>query len=265
MSGTASLTGRRSELGLRVASGTVMILVAVAALVAGGWFFFGLVAAAALAIAAEWGGLMRMPRRAGPLCAAGVAAPLLFGVAMSWLGLSGPWGLAALPVAALGVMLAGRSGWLGAGVFYAGLPAFALLYLRANFDGATLALWAMAIVWATDIGAYFAGRAIGGPKLAPRLSPNKTWAGLIGGMAAALAAGFLLAWGTNLSWRLASIAGLLAIAAQAGDLFESWLKRRAGAKDSGRLLPGHGGVMDRLDGLVPVACLVALVRLSGWA
>jgi phosphatidate cytidylyltransferase len=114
-------------------------------------------------------------------------------------------------------------------------------------------------VWACDIGAFFAGRAIGGPKLAPRLSPNKTWAGLGGGVLAASVLALLLHRFEGLPLRLTLATPLLAAFAQAGDLFESWLKRQAGVKDSGNILPGHGGILDRLDGLVPVAPVAALL------
>jgi len=115
------------------------------------------------------------------------------------------------------------------------------------------------LVWMCDIGAYFAGKYIGGPKLAPMISPNKTWAGLIGGIALATAFGWLLHWRYGLAVRLTLATPFLAMLAQGGDLFESWLKRRAGKKDSGTLFPGHGGVLDRLDGLVPVAPVAAFL------
>lgn len=151
--------------------------------------------------------------------------------------------------------------WLSTGLAYAGLPAVALIWLRGQPDGFALVMWTMALVWATDIFAYFAGRAIGGPKIWTAVSPNKTWAGLVGGMAAAglFSALFGLYRGWPQSFGALLLLGMaLAVVAQAGDFFESWLKRRAGVKDSGRILAGHGGMMDRVDGLVPVACLVAL-------
>jgi phosphatidate cytidylyltransferase len=126
-----------------------------------------------------------------------------------------------------------------------------------------LALWTLVVVWSTDIGAYFAGRGIGGPKLSPAISPNKTWAGLGGGVAAALAGGYGLATVLSLPTPLLWLGAPMAVLAQTGDLFESWLKRRAGVKDSGRILPGHGGVLDRLDGLVPVAVAVASLLMLG--
>ncbi len=154
--------------------------------------------------------------------------------------------------------------WIVGGFLYALLPAAALLWIRERADHTLfLLLWVFIVTWSTDIGAYFAGRAIGGPKLAPAISPNKTWAGLIGGMIAAAVLGGVWATTTGLPGALIWLAPLFAAGAQLGDLFESWLKRRAGVKDSGDLLPGHGGVLDRLDGLVVVACLTALVSLAG--
>jgi phosphatidate cytidylyltransferase len=126
-----------------------------------------------------------------------------------------------------------------------------------------LLIWVFLVTWSTDIGAYFAGRAFGRRKLAPSISPGKTVEGLYGGViAAALIGGAWAIW-TGLGTPLLLLAPLFALAAQAGDLFESRMKRRAGVKDSGSWLPGHGGVLDRLDGLVPVAVLTALAQLSG--
>ena len=156
--------------------------------------------------------------------------------------------------------------WNVAGFFYALLPALALLWLRDRADhGVALVLWVFVVTWATDMGAYFVGRAIGRRKLAPVISPGKTVEGLYGGMAAATLFGGGWASLTGLNLTLLVLAPLLALAAQGGDLFESWLKRRAGLKDSGRWLPGHGGLLDRLDGLVPVAVLAALAQLAGLA
>jgi phosphatidate cytidylyltransferase len=155
-----------------------------------------------------------------------------------------------------------------AGALYVGLAAAALVALPA-----VLVAFALGIVICTDTGAYFTGRAIGGPRIAPAISPSKTWAGLLGGMTAAglfgaAGAGFIVrigsalapAHGTALPWQALlagfAIGAVLAVAAQSGDFFESWLKRRAGVKDSSNLIPGHGGVFDRVDGLLPVAIIV---------
>lgn len=260
----------RSELRVRVVAGVAMVAIALGALWLGDLFFWALVSAAALLMMAEWAGLMKAPRwkLVVALVVAAGALSLAGGIAADkaeWaipgadpLGdIVGIIGGAALLLGL--VTLSGRLGW---GLLYVVLPAVGLLYLRDQ-HGLALTLWVLVVVWATDIGAYFAGRAIGGPKLAPRLSPNKTWAGLIGGMVAATAVGAVIAIGADLSMRLLWLGGVMAVFAQAGDLFESWLKRRAGVKDSGAILPGHGGVLDRLDGLVPVASLMAALAAMG--
>ena len=152
--------------------------------------------------------------------------------------------------------------WYIGGFFYALLPALALLWIRER-SGINLLLWAFIVTWTTDIGAYFAGRKFGRRKLAPAISPGKTVEGLYGGMAAATALGGAWVLGLGLGKPLLLLAPLFALVAQGGDLFESAMKRRAGVKDSGKWLPGHGGVLDRLDGLVPVAVLTAAAQLLG--
>ena len=156
--------------------------------------------------------------------------------------------------------------WYLGGFAYALAAALALLWIRDRADnGLALLLWVFIVVWMVDIGGYFAGRAIGGAKLAPSISPNKTWAGLYGGVAAATLVGGGWALFTGLPMILLLVAPLFAVLAQGGDLFESWMKRRAGIKDSGNLLPGHGGVFDRLDGLLPVAIITGLLVVAGIA
>ena len=155
-------------------------------------------------------------------------------------------------------------GWTVGGLFYALIPTLSLLWIRDRApQGLELLYWVFIVTWTTDIGAYFAGRAIGGPKLAPTISPNKTIAGLVGGMVSAGLASWAWVQYVMLPLPLLWLAPLFATAAQGGDLFESWMKRRAGAKDSGTILPGHGGMLDRLDGLVVVAALTALCQLAG--
>lgn len=163
--------------------------------------------------------------------------------------------------------------WRVAGYFYAAIPCASLIWLRnVRFEtypqaGFCLVLFVMLCVWTTDIGAYFTGRKIGGPKMAPIISPNKTWAGLAGGVIAAMIVAGLLHFVSPypLTFHMAMFCGaLLAVVSQAGDLFESYVKRRAGVKDSGTLIPGHGGLLDRIDGLtlaVPVFAL--MVYASG--
>jgi len=129
--------------------------------------------------------------------------------------------------------------------------------------GFTAALWVFAMVWATDIGAYFAGRAFGGARLAPKISPSKTWSGLIGGMIAALVVGATLGDRAGIEGVPLWIGAPIGVLAQLGDLCQSWMKRQAGVKDSGRIIPGHGGVFDRVDGLLPVAILLGVLAFVG--
>ena len=156
------------------------------------------------------------------------------------------------------------SKWSYFGIFYVGFPALALVLLRGDPDyGFAAILWIFLIVWSADTLAYFAGRIIGGPKLAPLISPKKTWAGLGGAVAGSALVSIIFAWITPLNgiWALAILAGCLALVEQAGDLFESSLKRFHGVKDSGTLIPGHGGVIDRVDGLIAVAVAAALIGI----
>jgi phosphatidate cytidylyltransferase len=158
--------------------------------------------------------------------------------------------------------------WAIGGFAYAAIPAIALVWIRLVEPAdqfPNLLLWVFIVTWATDIGAYFVGRAFGRTKLAPSISPNKTIAGLYGGVAAATLLGGAWVLYRDLGHALIVLAPVFAATAQGGDLFESWLKRQAGVKDSSHWLPGHGGVLDRLDGLVPVAVLTVFVQLLGLA
>ncbi|MGB9368370.1 MAG: phosphatidate cytidylyltransferase [Xanthobacteraceae bacterium] len=155
-----------------------------------------------------------------------------------------------------------RIDWLAAGVGYAAVLLFAPIILRRDPAlGFAAIAFLFAVVWATDIAAYFSGRAFGGPKLWPAVSPKKTWAGAIGGTLGAIAAGALTVklFGLSVAPMLLLVAGFLSVLAQAGDLLESAIKRRFGAKDAGSIIPGHGGVMDRLDGFLTAAAAAAMV------
>ncbi len=159
----------------------------------------------------------------------------------------------------------GRAAWLVAGLFYIIVPCLALLELRADpAHGRDTLLWLFAVVWAADTGAYAFGRLIGGAKLAPVISPNKTWAGLIGGIGMAGAAGGLTALILDSAglFTLAGWSAAIGAVSQAGDLVESWVKRHFGVKDTGAILPGHGGLFDRVDGLLAAAVAVALIEAS---
>jgi phosphatidate cytidylyltransferase len=156
--------------------------------------------------------------------------------------------------------------WAVGGFLYCLAPALALLSIRERpVIGLSLLLWVFIVTWSTDIGAYFAGRRFGRRKLAPSISPNKTVEGLWGGVAAAFLFGAVWVLVTELNPARIVLAPLFAVAAQGGDLFESRMKRQAGVKDSGDWLPGHGGLLDRLDGLVPVAVLTFAAQALGLA
>ena len=263
----------RSDLPTRFAAGVVMVAVALAATWLGGWPFRVLVALAAMIMVIEWADMHRVPRLwsgLGSVLLAGLLlagseylypaadAPLIADVetmAPNWLG----FGAIALLALAVG-LLSRRLAMIG-GLVYIGVPAFALLSLSWVWE--LLVFWVFIVTWATDILAYFAGRSIGGPKLAPRISPNKTWAGLIGGIAGAALVGWLTARFFEMEPIFHWLGGPMGLIAQAGDLYESWVKRRAGVKDSGTLLPGHGGVLDRLDGLLAVALVTTLLLMAG--
>ena len=262
MVGAERMTGRvGSDLGIRAAVGAALIVLALAALWIGGWGLWTLVTAIALLAAAEWGGLvradgLRIGTALAVLAAALVcAAPAYWGTDRS--------SVALLLILALVLAMVPRCGAIACGIAYVGTAGIALLFLRAQPNGLVLTLWTLAIVWATDIGGYFAGRTFGGPRLAPRISPSKTWSGLAGGVVAAAIVGGVIGWQGGLPRPSLWLGALLAVLAQAGDLFESGMKRRAGVKDSGRILPGHGGVLDRVDGALPVAILVAALVANG--
>lgn len=177
----------------------------------------------------------------------GLMAALALG---EWLRLTGGWR---------------RPGWALAGILYVGLPVAALLWIRHDpVWGLPTILWLFATVAAIDTGAYFAGKSIGGPKLAPLISPNKTWAGLGGACVAAAMCGLIAALilGTDIGPAML-LSALIAPVAQIGDIAESAVKRYFGVKDSGSILPGHGGILDRIDGLVAAAVFLAAIRLAG--
>ena len=271
----------------RIITGVVLIIVALAAVRFGGVGFNALIAVATLIMFAEWSVMHRLGRlvmRAGLAILGGVVmlmalgrlneALLLIGFGAMILGVFAAT-LGSKPAVAGTARqridsIGGR--FAAAGILYCGLPAVSLIWLRGLTLGLQAVIFLLLCVWAADIVAFFTGRALGGPKLAPSISPNKTWSGAIGGVMGAIviAGGAAAVWLSGLGGRgfgyFFALAGGLAVLSVLGDLLESGLKRRAGVKDSGTILPGHGGVMDRLDGLVPVAIAGAAVfALTGWA
>jgi phosphatidate cytidylyltransferase len=252
------------ELALRVASAFVLAPLAIAVTYVGGWPFIVFWGLAAAGVLWEWMLLVAPDDRRTTLTTG--AASLALAIALA----GSDRRLAAVIVIAMGTLAvaslapAARRLWIAGGVPYAGAIGLAPVVLRSDAEHGFLAvIFLYAIVWTTDVVGYFVGRAVGGPKLMPRISPGKTWSGAIGGTVAAIAVGTATANAAGLTGlpAVAMIAAALSIVAQAGDLFESGLKRRFGAKDSSHIIPGHGGLMDRLDGFVAAAVLAALVGL----
>jgi phosphatidate cytidylyltransferase len=258
-----------SELRKRTLSAIVMAVVTLAATWYGGAPFRLFAAGMSLLIYYEWSKMTRLPEvdlrgdAFGWVAVICIAANLAFGD----VGLGAPL-LGGFTITALLSMLLRRgSGWMPGGVFYAGLSGISLAAIRGSDQfGLMATLFLFAVVWGTDILAYFFGRAIGGPKLAPRISPGKTWSGAIGGALSGVALGsvLVLSFFSQMSVRVAVLALALSVSSQIGDLFESFIKRRFGVKDSGHLIPGHGGVMDRVDGLV-FACFTAFLLAMAHA
>lgn len=232
----AAAEGKKSDLGVRTVSALVMLGVAGTALALGGWVWVGFVAVIALGVLWEWRGLVV---RFEPM-------PMQRGL------------------------------WNALGILYLGLAAYTLAGLRLPADGLWLVLTLTLMVIGTDVGAYFAGRTLGGPKIAPRISPSKTWAGLGGGiLGAGLVHAVVAQFHSSLGYLFAKspsglsgslLCGILvAVVAQSGDFFESWMKRRAKVKDSGTLIPGHGGLFDRVDGLLAVSFAVGVALFVAGA
>lgn len=252
------------ELRLRIVSSIALAVVALAATWMGGVAFTLFAVIIALLIFYEWSTItgFSTPERYTLFAWAGLV------MVLGQLLLEGPQNgvlvslylLIGFTVVCAIVALARRTSfWLAGGLLYAGLSGISLAALRDSY-GVIAIVFIFAVVWGTDIMAYFIGRAIGGPKLAPRISPGKTWSGAIGGTVSAIILGILVIWLSSeaITVGLVVFTLLLSVGSQLGDLFESFIKRRFGVKDSSRLIPGHGGVMDRVDGLV-AACFIAFL------
>lgn len=266
--------GQGGGLVVRVASALVLAPLALGVAYVGGPAFEVFWGIAALIVFWEWTSLVAEIDKRSVLVigvAAIVLALLLVGGSVNaGEELRGLRLLAAIIVIALGALVVGvfapadRRVFVAGGIPYAGAIGMAPSVLRFDAEYGFLAiLFLFAVVWATDIAAYFVGRAVGGPKLAPRWSPNKTWSGAIGGVVGAAIATIVLTMiaGLGSPIMLTLLAVALSVVAQAGDLFESALKRRFGAKDSSHLIPGHGGAMDRLDGFVAAATLACVLGI----
>ncbi len=271
--GNRGADARRRNLTLRVASAAVLVPVTLAAAYLGGWVFEVLCVLGALGILWEWGRLIGAVELL-------VTVPGGVAVAAAFIFTGLGYAAEAAAVVALGAVVAGsaaglwggpagrgtvvRGMWAAAGVIYAGAAFFGPALIRSDAElGFAAFLFVALTVWATDTFAFAVGRAVGGPLLWPRVSPNKTWSGAFGGLFGGVAGGTLVAYADGLS-RLA-VAGVIALVlsalAQAGDLLESAIKRHFGAKDTSQLIPGHGGLMDRLDGFLVAAAAALLIGI----
>lgn len=258
---------------MRVVSATVLVPTVVAAVWLGGPWILALALICVALLAREWGKISapKAPRAVGAVvgvfCAVAVIAAFLHQFFIAW------------AVVAVGAFLAGliargaveRRADAAYGVVYIAPAVIALVWVRSLPDGLWWTLLLFVVTWFADIFAYVAGSILKGPKLWPQISPNKTWSGFVGGLVAATIGAVLVAYFAQLKliWPAAALVGFLGgLATMAGDLWESMLKRRFGVKDSGDIIPGHGGLLDRVDGLMFAAIVIAAVRLVdhwGWA
>ncbi|WP_417448966.1 phosphatidate cytidylyltransferase [Kordiimonas sp.] len=259
--------GLSDNLFQRIISALLLLPPVLGAIYAGEAWFSALLVVGGALMMLEWCQLTVIPHPAVRGGAVLLICSLVWLLETGALSSNAPLLAALLLVSVVGVLIIRiglRIGWLLAGVAYVGFPIVSLWLIREG--SAILVLWIFLVVWATDIGGYFAGKSIGGLKLAPKISPKKTWAGLLGGMAlsvvVSVAVHLIFPFSSSLIV-LSLLAATLAVWAQVGDLVESGIKRHFGVKDSGGLIPGHGGLLDRVDGLVFVAPAVVFVSWVG--
>lgn len=249
-----------SNLFMRVVAALVMAPLTIAIAWIGGWPWACIVIAAAALLYFEW--LMIVGASGNRLAvAAGITALAIAGVCLMTRRTDLALGIVAVGIALAAVIGREQRGWVASGLVYAAAALIAAILVRRDADFGFVALmFVLLVVWVTDIGGYFAGRGIGGPKLWPRVSPKKTWAGAIGGLVLGLAVAAGFAWfGFGKMLPLLLLGAVLSIVSQVGDLFESAIKRRFDVKDSSHIIPGHGGLLDRLDGFVAAIVFAALI------
>jgi phosphatidate cytidylyltransferase len=246
----------------RVGAALVLAPVAIAIAYAGGWLWTALVTLAAIGLYVEWLTIIGVAQHRR-LMACGVGGLAISGLCLGIGRIDAALAASVLGLAAVILLSPQRQIWVASGFLYAVAAQLASVLVRLDqTSGFTALILILLLVWVTDIGGYFAGRGIGGPKLWPRVSPKKTWAGAIGGFALSLAvAGGFAALGLGKTGPMLTLGAALSVISQLGDLFESWVKRRFGVKDSSHIIPGHGGVLDRLDGFVAAVVMAAIFGL----
>jgi len=244
---------------MRIAVAVVLIPLAVAIAYAGGWLWTALVTLAAIGLFVEWLAIVGLSG-ATRVTVPGVAALAVAGLCFATGRLDAALIVLGVGFVAVVSIAPERRGWAAAGFLYAAAAEIASVLVRLDpAKGFAALMFVLLIVWVTDSGGYFAGRGIGGPKLWPKVSPKKTWAGAAGGFAASLAVAVAFAaFGLGKTGPLLMLSAVLSVVSQLGDLFESAVKRRFGVKDSSHIIPGHGGLMDRLDGFVAAVVVAAL-------
>jgi phosphatidate cytidylyltransferase len=257
----AAEQGSRNLL-MRVVAALVLAPSAIAIAYAGGWPWATLVTLAAIGLFVEWLTIIGAARETR-VVASGMVALAIAGVCLATGRIDASLVALALGVAGVALLAPQRRIWTTAGFCYAAAAQLASVLVRLDqTSGFTALILILLVVWVTDIGGYFAGRGIGGPKLWPRVSPSKTWAGALGGFAASLVvAGGFAAFGVGKTGPMLLLGAALSVVSQLGDLFESAVKRRFGVKDSSHIIPGHGGLLDRLDGFVAAVVLAAIFGL----
>jgi len=252
---------------MRVLAALVLAPLALAIAYAGGWLWATLVTLASIGLYVEWLMIVGLARETR-VSASGVAALAIGGICLIAGRIDAALIVLAIGLVAVALVSPERRGWTATGFLYSAAAEIAAVLVRLDSaEGFVALVFVLLVVWVTDIGGYFAGRGIGGPKLWPRVSPKKTWAGAVGGFVASLviAVGFVPLDPNKMDPQLAIkmgplllVAAFLSIVSQLGDLFESAVKRRFGVKDSSQLIPGHGGLLDRLDGLVAAIVVAAI-------
>jgi phosphatidate cytidylyltransferase len=254
----AAEQGSRNLL-VRVLAALVLAPLAIAIAYSGGWLWATLVTLASIGLYVEWLMIIGLAREMR-VTASGVAALAIAGICLIAGRIDAALIVLAIGLVAVALVSPERRNWTATGFLYAAAAEIAAVLVRLDSDNGFAALmFVLLVVWVTDIGGYFAGRGIGGPKLWPRVSPKKTWAGAVGGFVASLViAASFAALGLGKTGALLLVAAFFSITSQLGDLFESAVKRRFGVKDSSQIIPGHGGLLDRLDGFVAAVVVAAI-------